>query len=100
MEVLFRTRKLEKEYREHRRADQAYGSEVARRYIERINIIKQARDIEELERLPGLRCHKLKGDRQGFWAVNLTGRCRLIFSLEGERLEIVRIEEVSKHYDD
>ncbi len=100
MEVLFRTRKLEKEYGDHQRADKAYGSDVARRYIGRINIIKEALDIEELKRLPGLRCHELKGDRRGFWAVNLTGRYRLIFTLEGNRLEIVRIEEVSKHYDD
>jgi proteic killer suppression protein len=73
---------------------------VARKYIQRVNIIKQARNIEELKVLPGLRCHPLKGDRQGHWAINLTGFYRLIFTLEGETMEIVRIEEVSKHYDD
>ena len=100
MEVTFRTRKLEREYREHGRAVKAYGVEVARRYIQRINIIKQAHDIEELMALPALRCHALKGSRRGQHTVKLTGFYRLIFTLKGDALEIALIEEVSKHYGD
>jgi len=100
VEVTFRTRKLEREYREHARAVKAYGVEVARRYIHRINIIKQAHDIEELMALPALRCHALKGPRRGQYAVKLTGFYRLIFTLKGVALEIALIEEVSKHYGD
>ena len=66
----------------------------------RINLIKKARDLAEIKRLPGLRCHELKGKRKGQYAVDLTGFYRLIFTLKGSILDIVRIEEVSKHYDD
>ena len=59
-----------------------------------------ARDIEEFRRLPALRCHPLTGDRAGQWAVSLSGFHRLIFTLEGDRLEIATIEEVSQHYGD
>ena len=100
MEVTFRTRKLEKEYREHTKSVKAYGPEVARKYIQRINIIKQVRDIDELMNLPALRCHPLKGSHQGQYAVKLTGFYRLIFTLMGDALEIAHIEEVSKHYGD
>lgn len=100
MDVEFRSRKMQKQYEDHREAEKAYGTEVARRYIGRVSIIQKAHDIDELLRLPGLRCHPLKGDRAGQWAVNLTGFYRLVFSLRGERLEVARIEEVSKHYDD
>ena len=100
MEVRFRTRRLEKEYREHKRAEKSYGRDVARRYIQRVNIIKQVRDLDELMGLPGLGGHALKGKRQGQYALKLTGFYRLIFTLEGESLEIARIEEVSKHYGD
>ena len=99
MDVEFRSRKMRKQYEDHREAEKAHGKEVARRYIERVNIIREARDMDELKRLPGLRCHPLKGDREGQWAMKLTGFHRLIFSLQGKRLEIARIEEVSKHYD-
>lgn len=100
MKITFRTRKLEKEYRQSAYAVKAYGQQVARKYVQRINTLKCARDIEELIYLPGLRCHPLKGKRQGQYAVNLTGFYRLIFTLQGEELKIANIEEVSKHYDD
>lgn len=99
MEVKFRTKKLQKQYENYRVAEKSYGKEIARKYIMRINIIKQANDIQELCSLPGLRCHPLKGNRKKQWSIKLTGYYRLIFKLEGELLEIARIEEVSKHYD-
>ena len=100
MEVTFRTRKLEKAYTEYKRAEKTYGPEIARKYIQRINIIKQVKDIGELMSLQGLRCHPLKGKRQGQHAITLTGFYRLIFTLRDDQLEIARIEEVSKHYGD
>ena len=100
MEITFRTKKLEREYRNNTAARKSYGVQVARKYIQRINIIKHTRNIDELLGLPGLRCHPLKGNRHGQYAVNLTGFYRLIFTLHGEALEIANIEEVSKHYDD
>ncbi len=98
MEVTFKTRKLEKEYRENAKAVKAYGKDVARKYILRINIIKSVNNLEELMSLPGLGCHPLKGDRHGQYAIKLTGFYRLIFTLKGDALEIAHIEEVSKHY--
>ena len=100
MQIQFRTKKLEKQYTQHKLAVKAYGNEAARRYVERINIIKQTKIFDELSGLPGLKCHSLKGDRERQYAIYLTGFYRLIFTLVGESLEIVQIEEVSKHYDD
>lgn len=100
MEIRFRTRKLKKQYTNHREAEKAYGKDIARRYIKRVNIIKEATDIEELKQLPKLKCHELKGSRKGHWSIKLTGFYRLIFTLEGKYMEIARIKEVSKHYDD
>ena len=100
MEVRFRTQKLRKQYEKSAEAVKAYGPEVARKYVQRIEIIKVTKNMDELKRLPGLRCHELHGDFAGKWAINLTGFYRLIFSLEGQTLQIVCIDEVSKHYDD
>ena len=100
MDVRFRTRKLQSQYERSSEAVKAYGEPVARKYIQRVNIIKAAHDIDELKQLPALRCHQLKGERLGQWAVNLTEYRRLIFTLEGDQCEIVRIEGVSKHYED
>ena len=99
MKVEFRTRKLEKQYRESKQAVKAYGQVIGRLYIQRINIIKSATDIEQLKSLPRIHCHPLKEDRKGDWAIKLADRVRLIFTLHGRKLEIVRIKEVDKqHY--
>ena len=100
MEVRFRTNTLQKQYEKSENATAAYGKQVGRKYIQRINIIKKSKNIDELISIHTLRCHSLKGKRKGEWTLNLTGFYRLIFTLHGENLEIARIEEVSKHYDD
>jgi proteic killer suppression protein len=100
LDIAFRTNKLEKCYCVHARAFRTWGLDVGRRYIQRINIIKAVRGMDDLYKMPELKCHPLKGDRKGQYAVSLTGFHRLIFTLQGERLEIVMVEEVSKHYDD
>jgi len=98
--VTFRNRKLEKCYAKHKHAIRAWGDAVAHKYVERINLIQVAADLEELRKLPALKCHPLKGDREGQYAISLTGFYRLIFTMHGEHLEVVHVEEVSKHYDD
>jgi proteic killer suppression protein len=98
--INFRTNKLEKCYLKQKVAAKTYNDQVARKYIQRINIIKKTKDINTVMTLPGLKCHPLKGKRKGQYAVSLTGFYRLIFTIEGELLNIAMIEEVSKHYDD
>jgi toxin HigB-1 len=34
--------------------------------------------------LPGYRLHRLRGDREGQWAVSVSGNWRLVFEFEGE----------------
>jgi len=100
LKVEFRTKKLEKQYKESKQAIRDFGEAVARRYVQRINAIMHAKNIEEVQRLPGFNCHPLKGNRNHEWSITLINRMRLIFTLHGDELEIVRIKEVSKHYGD
>ena len=98
--VTFKTRKLEKCYFTYKKAVKAFGDQVAKKYIQRINVIEETEDLDELCTLPVLRCHPLTGNRQGQYAIKLTGFYRLIFTMEEDSLTVVKIEEVSKHYDD
>ncbi len=100
MIVKFRNNKLKKLFLKQNYAFKELGNQVARKYIQRINMIKVARSLDDLMQLPVLRCHPLKGNRKGQYAINLTGFYRLIFTVEGDKLHIAMIEEVSKHYDD
>lgn len=100
MQINFRTNKLEKQYLQKIEAIKAYGSEVAKKYILRVNILKSAKCFDDLYSIPTLDFHQLTGNRKGQFAIKLTGFYRLIITNDGEVFDIVKIEEVSKHYGD
>ena len=97
MEVEYRSRSLARRGADEREAAKASGVSVARKYIQRLQIIAAAPTWEALRSYRALGLHPLKGTRRGEYAMTLTGRWRLIVRPEGET---VWIEEVSQHYGD
>lgn len=100
MDIRFKTKKLQKCYEQQTKAIQAFGDQVGKKYILRVNILKKAKSFEDLAKIPSLRFHPLKGDREGQFALNLTGYWRLIITNDGNVFDIAKIEEVSDHYGD
>ncbi len=100
MEIRFKTKKLQKQYETIKEAEKAYGTQVARKFIMRVNILKATKSFEELYKIPSLKFHSLKGNRKGEYAIKLTSSWRLIIINDGETFDIAKIEEVSNHYDD
>lgn len=100
MRVTFRTVQLQRFYEKFAEATRQWGTAVARRYVERINILHECESIADLHKMAALRFHELKGDRAGQHALRLTERVRLIVSFSGKERKTVRVEEVSKHYGD
>lgn len=100
MEVRFKTNKLQKQYENSKDVIKAYGVDVAKKYINRVNLLKSAKSFEDLSKIPQLKFHPLTGDRKGEFAISLTGFYRLIITNDGDTFDIAKIEEVSKHYDD
>ena len=43
--------------------------------------------------LPGLHLHQLKGDRQGMWAVSVSGNWRVTFVFIGQNVDEVDYED-------
>jgi proteic killer suppression protein len=98
--ICFRTRRLGRCYQSLGAAEAEWGRRVARRYVQRIGVLKGIQQIKDLQTFPSLRYHPLKGSRKGQHAITLHGRTRLIFSVEGADPRVIRIEEVSQHYGD
>ena len=94
--VFFRTRRLERCYAQESMAIRTWGPYVGRRYIERVNILMQVRDFDELADIPPLCFHPLTGDRAGQYAIRLTGQVRLVFALTGPNA--VTVEEVVDYH--
>ena len=51
-----------------------------RRILARLEASSSPADMD----LPGYRLHQLKGDREGFYAVEVSGNWRVVFRFEGE----------------
>lgn len=87
-------------YQKSSRAQREWGEKVARRYIERVNILKSAKSAADLYKIASLRFHPLKGDKEGLYALTLIDRWRMEVSFKDEALTVVSVEEVSQHYGD
>ena len=97
MKVKFRTRELQRCAQEENNAYREWGPDVGRAYLRRIATIRNISEFRKLFDIVSLRLHALTGDRAGSFALILTGRWRLIITVEEDT---VVVEEVSNHYGD
>jgi proteic killer suppression protein len=68
---------------------QAQHAERLRLILGRLSAATAPRDMA----LPGLSCHPLKGDRQGTWAVSVSGNWRVTFRFVAKDADDVDYED-------
>lgn len=88
MDILFRTKKLNRIGNCFKEAQKQLGDKGGRLLIQRLDEIRDSETLLILINLPGPRCHPLTGDRQGLWAVDLDHPRRLIFEPANDPLPI------------
>ena len=76
-----------------------WGSKIARLYVQRINALYAAKGAREIFALRSLALHPLRGVLAGKYALRLDGFWRLIVVFIGKEMKVVRVEEVTKHYE-
>ena len=84
----------------HKGLDRFYrtGSKsgIQAKHVTRLRLIlsnlDQAEGPEDMD-LPGLGLHELKGNREGVWAVKVSGNWRVTFRFVGGDVEIVDYED-------
>ena len=79
MEISFRTRKLQKMCNSKKDMQKDLGTRNAEQLAQRINELKAADTLADMRCLPAARCHELKQDRKGQFAVDLVHPKRLVF---------------------
>ena len=77
MEIHYRTKELQKCAEQPGYAQRKLGSDQAKAYLRRINILQSANCFEDLRNVPG-HFHELHHDRKGQWGFDLNGPYRLI----------------------
>ncbi len=58
----------------------------------RLIALHTASSIEDMD-IPGWRLHNLKGDREGLWAINVSGNWRIVFEFRDGNAYIVNYED-------
>lgn len=79
MDIIFKSRKFEREYNKFNQLERRYGPLRARLIRRRLDDFRAAENLEVMRTLPQAGCHELIGNRKGQLAVNLDHPYRLIF---------------------
>ena len=83
MHIEYAHRKLEKIFNDATRLKKEYGSEQAQKIQRRLAVLDAAVNLAEVPTDKPDRCHALKGNRSGQFAVDLKHPFRLIFKPKG-----------------
>lgn len=79
MEILFSTSKLQKVCNSAKETDREWGQDNGKKVRQRLAELAAASCLADMMKLPQARCHALKGDRAGQFAVDLKHPKRLVF---------------------
>ena len=99
MKVYFANNRLRLCFEDSRQAQREWDTAVAKKYIQRIQLILDTPNFGELRNIRSLRLHPLSGALAGQFAMDLNRRWRIVFAYD-EADESVRILEVTNHYGD
>jgi len=78
MEILFRTRKMQKRMNSQAELIRKYGKENARIVMRRMMVLHAAECLADVPQRPPERCHSLCGKRKGQYAVDAKQPYRII----------------------
>lgn len=98
MEVEYKNISLEKVCTNASVAKKKYGTEMAEKIHLRIDQIRAAASVEEMIQYGVGRCHPLRQNRQGQYAVDLVQPMRLVFNKKGNEIQIACILEITDYH--
>ena len=80
MEIEYRKNKLKKQLSNTAEIKKAFGIN-AKRITSRLDDIIASPNLAVLIQIPAANCHSLSADRNGEWALDISGNYRLIFKI-------------------
>ncbi|NEO32642.1 MAG: killer suppression protein [Symploca sp. SIO3C6] len=83
MDIVYKTKRLEKECNNQKLLEKKYGSKRAKRIQQRLYGLLSANVLEDMRNYPG-RCHELRHNRKGQLSLDLDHPYRLIFEPANE----------------
>jgi len=82
------------------RGKQPFGRDIIKQYKKKVQILVSITRIEQLKQFRGLYFEYLKGDMKNVCSIRLNDQYRLLFEIKSNgEIEIILINEISKHYE-
>lgn len=98
MQVLYRTKKLEKVCTNLKEAVKQYGDDMAEKIHLRVSQIRSIDNVEDLVKYRVGRCHPLEGNREGEYAMDLVHPYRLVFVKIEEDIQIAKVINIEDYH--
>ncbi len=86
MDITFKTSKLRKTFNSEKELKKVYGNENSKKIKNRMAVLSAAINLSEVPGDKPERCHALKGDRLGQFALDLKHPKRMVFCPDYETL--------------
>lgn len=87
MNVDFKSNKIRKAITDALEMKKAFGN-MAKKVSQRMEQLKAAPTLADMEKYQAARCHPLKGERKGEWAVDISVNHRLIFEINQDPIPL------------
>lgn len=98
MDITYKNKKIEKICTDAKAAERAYGREMAVKIHQRIDEIAASDTVEMMIQFHIGRCHSLKQNRKGQYAVDPVHPYRLVFEKNGDEIQIANILEIVDYH--
>ena len=94
MELEFSSNRLDKPSTSFSEANRLFGVAIGRKYIQRLGLLRATEKFSQLYGFQALKLHHLKGNREGQFAISLTGNYRLIIEkIQEDKVLILDLED-------
>lgn len=98
MIITYKNRKIERICTDKKSAEKNYGKIMAEKIQQRIVEISATDSVDMMLRYHVGRCHLLRQDRKGQYAVDLVNPYRLVFEIYDDEIQIANILEVVDYH--
>ncbi len=98
LDITYKNKKIKKVCTDANAAEKMYGRKMAEKIQQRIDQITAADSVEMLIEFHIGRCHPLKQNRKGQYAVDLVHPYRLVFEKKGDEIQIAIVLEIVDYH--
>lgn len=98
MQIEYKNKRLERICEKANVAEKEHGRRMAEVIQLRIDQIRSFDTVEMLIQFKVGRCHPLIGDRREQYAMDLIHPYRLVFDKQGDKIQIVRIIDITDYH--